>query len=275
MDLNITTPHPDISDHSRWRLQLTVGDGGVRANFYDAAAGRLFTYLEKSWRGDPADSLRKIEDAIYEDPAILDDYTTGILIRPSRMIFVPDSRLGAESTEEDAGELLSLVDASDALDVWSESLGCGFTAVFSTPAGVRDFLSRTFPTEDVHLALRPMLGHVLLKERGPGRKMWVHLDAGTLDVVAAADGFPVLINTREYQEAADAAYYIVHALRAIGFDAAGTDVRLSGREELRKELMPMLRRHMDCVSAALLPTCINQAIAQGASLCGALNTIAP
>ena len=274
MDLNITTPHPDISDHSRWRLQLTVGDGGVRANFYDAAAGRLFTYLEKSWRGDPADSLRKIEDAIYEDPAILDDYTTGILIRPSRMIFVPDSRLGAESVEEDAEALLSLVDASDARDVWTEPLGCGFTAVFSTPAGVRDFLSRTFPTEDVHLALLPMLGHVLFKERGPGRKMWVHLDTGTLDVVAAADGLPVLINTREYHEAADAAYYIVHALRAIGFDAAGTDVRLSGREELRKELMPMLRRHMDSVSAALLPTCINQAIAQGASLCETLNTIA-
>lgn len=274
MDLNITTPHPDISDHSRWRLQLTVGDGGVRANFYDAAAGRLFTYLEKSWRCDPADSLRKIEDAIYEDPAILDDYTTGILIRPSRMIFVPESRLGVESADEDADALLSLVDASGSRDVWTEPLGCGLTAIFSTPAGVRDFLSRTFPTEDVRLALRPMLDHVLFKEGEPGRRMWVHLDSGTLDVVAADGGCPVLINTREYHETADAAYYIVHALRAIGFDAAGADVRLCGREDVRKELMPMLRRHIDSVSAALLPTCINHAIAQGASLCEALKTIA-
>lgn len=274
MNLDVTTPHPDISDHSRWRLQLTVGAGGVRANFYDAAAARMFTYMDKSWGGDPADSLRKIEDAIYEDPVILDDYTTSILVRPVRMIFVPDARLGADTAAEDAEALLSQVDATEAKDVWIEPQGHGLTAIFSTPAGVRDFLSRTFPTEDVHLALRPMLGHVLLRENDPGRKMWVHLDAGTLDVVAVSDGRPVLVNTREYVEAADAAYYIVYALGAIGFDAARTDLRLSGREDLRRELMPMLRRHIDSVSGALLPTTVNHAIAGGASLCEVLSTIA-
>lgn len=274
MNPNTTTPHPDISDHSRWRLRLTVGPCGVRANFHDAVAGRLFTYMDRIWTGDPADSLRKIEDAIYEDPVILDDYTTSILVRPVRMIFVPDSRLGADSAAEDAEALISQVDATEAKDVWIEPLGRGLTAIFSTPAGVRDFLARTFPTEDVHLALRPMLSHVLLRENDPGRKMWVHLDAGTLDVVAVSDGRPVLINTREYSEAADAAYYIVYALGAIGFDPATTDVRLSGCEDVRRELMPMLRRHIDCVSGALLPTAVNHAIAGGASLCEALGTTA-
>ncbi len=262
---------PDISDHARWRLQLTVGDHGVRANFYDPAARRIHLYLEKSWRCDPADALRKIEDAVYDDPVVVDDYTTCILVRPGAMVFVPRDSL-PEDAEAHAEELLSLLDATENKDVWIEPATQELTALFTTPGGTRDFLARTFPTEDVHAALLPMLSHVIASFEPHGEKVWVHIDADTLDIVALRNGAPSLINTREYEDAADAAYYIVYALRAIEF-APGCEVRVSGNETVRRELLPMLRRHLEFVSNALLPTHIRQALAAGISLCETIKMI--
>lgn len=257
---------PDISDRSHWRLSLTVGDSCVRAIFRDDAAHRVVCYSSRTWQGDPAESLSKIVDAIYEDPVILDDYTTTILVRPTRMLFVP-ATTPADDIEANAAELISLVDAADNKDVWTEPLLPGVLAVWSTPAEVRDFLLRTFPTEDVHIALLPL---VRLMADTRGEVAIVHLDNTTLDIVVMRDGVPLLINTREYGEPADAAYYIVYALQAIGVSTATAEVRVSGRREVRAQLMPMLRRHLGFVTNALLPTPVKNAVAEGVSLVEAL-----
>lgn len=267
--MNTQNNIPDISDHERWRLQLTVGPGGVRANYFDAQARRAVQYLDKPLAVDPADALRSIEDIIYDDPALLDDYDTSILIRPTALIFVPTAQIGEE---EEAGELLSQVDPTEGKDVWIEPVTDEYTAIYSTPGGVRDFLVRSFPTEDVHLALSALLEHVASTGTGD-RKAWVHLDARTLDIVVFAGGRPVLVNTREYGEAADAAYYIVQSLRALGLDDGKTELQLSGNEQTRRELLPMLREHLDYVSTALLPSPAKQALAAGISLCEAVKML--
>lgn len=270
MAANNPTP-PDITDHTRWHLQLTVGHSCVRANFYDVVSPHAYLHTAAHWQGDPADSLRRIEDTVYDNPAIVDDYTTSILIRPVQMLFVPAESLDTGS-EEQAAELADMMDAAENKDVWLEEALPGIMAVYTTPAGLRDFLMRTFPTEDVRLALLPMIRHVASWGSDGGEKVWVHLDADTLDIVAMSGGRPLLINTREYRGVADAAYYIVSVVRTLGLSTVRTEVRLSGAEDLRRELLPMLRRHLGFVSNALLPATVKQSIASGLSLSEALIT---
>lgn len=270
MPVNSNT-FPDISDHQRWQLQLTAGHNGVRANYFDVISPRAFVHTDQHWRCDPADALRKIEDTIYDNPDIVDDYTTCILVRPVQMVFLPADSLPPDADEE-ARELADLVDACENKDVWSEELLPGIRAVYTTPGGVRDFLTRTFPTEDVQLALRPMARHVAAWGADGAEKVWVHLDADTLDIIAMAGGKPVIINTREYHGAADAAYYVVSVVRTLGLSASRAEVRLSGEESVRRELLPMLRRHLGFVSNALLPAPVKQALSAGLSLSEALLT---
>jgi len=260
---------PDISDHARWRLLLTVGESCVRAVFHDQAAKRQLLYLDRNWHCDPADALGRIEDAIYEDPAILDDYITGILVRPTRMILVPSAEIDP-GDEEAAADMLSLLDLSENKDVWIEPVEASLTAVFSTPAGVKDFLLRSFPTEDVHFALRPMLAYLLSGQTPVAERVWVHFDERTLDIVAMAGGMPVLVNTRAYNDPADAAYYIIMAMRALSLSESDAEVMLSGSAVVRREIMPVLRKYLGFVANGILPIHVKRALEQGLSLTEAL-----
>lgn len=72
----------DFSDHAVWRLLLTVGMKELQAVFYDTVRKRFVPYSSRVWQCDAADVLKNIEDAVYEDSLLLDDYDTSILIRP-------------------------------------------------------------------------------------------------------------------------------------------------------------------------------------------------
>lgn len=267
MDMQFSN-NPDFSDHSRFRLQITVGHSGVRANFFDPKARAMFPYMDKNWHCDPIDALKKIEDAFYEDTILLDDYDTRILIRPNYMLFRPADSLDADD-DDAANSLISTLDAAEEKDVWTENCG-DITAVFSTPAGLRDFLHRSFLTENVKPAILPLLNARRSATDTTGKKIFVHLDAQTLDIVATDNGAPALINTRAYTDAPDAAYYIIYSLTALGFDPSRTEIMLSGPSPLRRELLPMLRRHAGHVTNALLPLYIKQALEKGVSLSEAL-----
>lgn len=259
----------DFSDHSVWQLLLTVGMRELHAAFYDRNSGRFADYSRRRWECESADTLKCIEDAVYEDPLLLDDYDVSILIRPAMTLTVAPEDYPEEDSQK-MHDALSLADATERKDVWREPLGEAL-ALYSTPEGVRDFLSRTFLTERVSHALRPIVDYFTLRARTEGgERMWVHLEPGRLDVVAFRNGRLLLANTWSFATAADAAYYLLYAWRALGLDAAQGEMSVSGDKALRDEAVPMLRRYINYVRLTMYPASLAAPLREGISLCEAL-----
>ena len=258
----------DFSDHSAWRLLLTVCMDQLRATMFNSETRRAVPYMVKRWSPQPSQVLKSLEDAVYDDPLIVDDYRTAVLVRPSRLLVVPAARCG---DEDDAARMLAEVEPARDPDVWMEPVTDSVTALYTTPEGVRGFLDRTFATQDMHLALLPLLHHFGPKAAAEGGdRMWVDLHDGALDVVAYRDGGLLLANTWAFETAPDAAYYIVYAWQALGLDTENGELHVSGAEATRRELMPMLRRYVKFATMTVLPSAVSAMLKQGLSLAEAL-----
>lgn len=255
----------DFSDHKIWQLLLTVGVDRLDALFYDRQCRVFEPFMHRTWGCDPAEALSKIQDAVYEAPTLLDDYDTKILLRPTATLLVPPEMVDPDDTEANA-RALDAVDASEHKDVWCEPLGEAM-ALYSTPDGVRDFLSRSFLTEDVHHVLCPMVAHFAATATAQGgHKMWVHVGEDLLDAVAWKDGRLVLGASWHFKGAADAAYYIMLAWNTLSLDPAQGQLQVSGTEDTRRELLPMLRRHINYVSLTLVSQTVASSLRQGVGL---------
>lgn len=255
----------DFSDHNIWRLLLTVGYTGIEALFFDSVRHTFVPYMRREWECAPADLLGRIEDAVYEDPVLLDDYRSYILIRPAATLLVPPHLVDPDDRDGNA-KALDAVDAAVNKDVWCEPLGEA-VALYSTPCGVKDFLSRSFLTEDVHHVLVPMVEHFTPKAKDEGgEKMWVHVGRNMLDAVVFRDGRLLHAGSWKYAEPADAAYFILFALRALGVDASRCEVRLSGEEAAFGELLPMLRQHISYVGLTVTSSVVGAALRAGVGM---------
>lgn len=264
----------DFSDHNIWRLLLTVGVRGLEAAFYNRKTRACVPYISRTWECPDADVLKRIEDAVYDDALLPDDYDTTILLRPKATLLVPPELVDTDDIDS-IREALDAVDASDSKDVWYEDMGEAL-ALYSTPDGVKGFLGRTFLTEDVHHLLHPFVEHFRVKASNEGgEKMWVHLGENYVDMAAFRDGRLLQATSWYCSPGADAAYFLLFAWRTLGLDPTQGEMNISGKEEYRREVMTLLRRHINYVSLTVNSTNVSEALATGISMSGALSLLHP
>lgn len=263
---------PDYSDHSVWRLLLTVGMRGVEAVFHNVKTQVCVPYLTREWECADPDVLKHVEDTVYDDPLLPDDYDTSIFVRPRATLLVPPDMTDAE----DVGSLdrvLSVLDGAERKDIWCEPAGEAMV-LYSTPAGVRGFLGRTFLTEDVHHAIVPLVSRFTPKASAEGgEKMWVHLHPAGVDMVAFRDGRLLHAGCWTCLPGMDAVYYVLFAWRSLEFDPSRGELMVSGKEELRREVMTTLRRHINYVSLTVTSSAVSDALSRGVSLSAALTAL--
>lgn len=263
---------PDFSDHSAWRLLLTVDVRGLEAVFHNVRTRACVPYMSRRWECPEPDVLRHIEDAVYDDQLLTDDYDTSILVRPRATLLVPPDFVDVDDTDA-VSEVMTAVDGSDRKDVWGEPLGEA-VVLYSLPAGIRGFLGRTFLTEDVHHVMVPYVSHFAPKAAAEGgEKMWVHLHEHGVDMAAFRDGRLLHAGCWTCAPGPDAAYYILFAWRALGLDPDRGELKLSGKETLRREVMTSLRRHISYVSLVVTSSAMSEALARGVGMSEALTAL--
>ncbi|MCM1319359.1 MAG: DUF3822 family protein [Muribaculaceae bacterium] len=260
--MNVKT---DFSDHDVWRLLLTVGMRGLEAVFYNRNTHEFVPYLQRNWECSEADVVKNIEDTIYDDPLLPDGYDASILLRPKATIIVPKELCDPEDTSS-LQAALEVVDAAEQKDVWYDPLQNEAALIFSTPRGLQGFLSRTYLTEDIHHVLTPMVNKcrkTALSE--PGEKMWVHISDNVIDVAAFRDGKLIHAGSWYCTAEADIVYHILFAWHALKFDATQGELRISGTEELRRQVLSLLRKHINYVSLCVTSQAVNKAVNDGVS----------
>lgn len=263
------SPMPDFSDRTLWRLILTVGMCGLEATFLNVKTHVCVPYLRRAWECPAPDVLENLEDAVYDDPLLPDDYNVSILISPRSTLLVPPESVDPEA-RPDIARVLDAVDASETKEVWTEPMGEAL-ALCSLPKGIRGFLNRTFPTEDVRHLMAPIVEHFAPVARSEGgEKMWAHLHEGGVDMAAWRDGRLLHAGTWACKPGADAAYYLLFAWRALRLDSAQGELRVSGTELMRREVMTMLRHHINYVGLTVTDSATAVALSRGVALSQAL-----
>ncbi len=256
-----TTPAADFS-----QLIVCAGPYNLEATLTDTAQRVWHQLVARSWRCEPCQALRRLEDTIYESPALFRDIHTTLLVRPTVTTLVPSALL--EDDENEAAQaIMKQFDPTTDTEVRIQKVDQATSLLYSTPAGTHDFLSRSFPSEKITHALTPLINYfAATAAREGGERVWVDIRPGILDIVAMRRGSLILANSFNFREATDAAYYLVYTWRTLGIDNSEGELYICGEEATRREVTDLLRRHINYVAMPRLATPIKAALAQNISL---------
>ncbi len=214
-----------ISQSELWRLVLMLDEGALHVALYPPVARE-----EIIWRTFPLDSaapdrLRALEDIIYDNPLLLNDFRrVDCIIDSPNHVLVPELTepelfpllMSATGTAEDPEETVAFPVAENALLL--QELEPDTTA----------FLRRTFFNIQFH-ARTPVLARYLISHSGglkPSRAI-VLMGDNRLTFMAIRDNRLLAANNFKFRSRTDAAYYVLSAMNSVGFDPADQNVDLA------------------------------------------------
>lgn len=215
----------DYADTGQWRLIVRIFSTGMSAYLEnclheDVEPQELFSSV---WGNGAEDVLRQIENAVYDHPRVLDDFSARIIVYDPRTLFMPTELLteteGAEETY-----YTSLYETSES-DIMCETDG-DITAAFSLVAGLKGFLSRTFPGARIGCNL---MGEVArLRKTGEGVRMHVACRTGEADFIFLDGKGLVSASTHVLTGDTDVAYHLFNIIDVYGYDPADVAVTTEG-----------------------------------------------
>lgn len=190
--------------------------------------------------------LSHIENAVYDNPSLLEDQRVRVLIDTDQLLLFPpdtDHQLICQAMER--------VYATRREDVFISEDDHVITA-FTLCAGLKPFLARTFAGAMVECVL-DVLRREFSGRRGASVQVYADLNDGHLTLLAFRDRHLVHGSVHPYREPADAAYFIYALWRQLGLNADQGEINVSGNKSHRSELMTILRRRLNYVMLTLLP----------------------
>ena len=134
----------DFADTGQWRLRLNIGFKGLEAFLENTLHAEIEPQklCAVAWEENPETLKKNLEEAVYNNPRLLDDFATKIVLYDLRTLLIPK-----DIAEESAGaeeDLYNEIYKAEETDVMTDSAG-DVTAVWCPGPGVKSFLMRTFP----------------------------------------------------------------------------------------------------------------------------------
>lgn len=229
-DINHPGAAADRTDTGQWRLEARISRTGITAVLHaiDRPGVAPRVLLDTSWPDEGSDLLSRIENAVYDHPQVLDDYSALIVVDTPLVTWVPadvayDDHRRAEAYTEvyggDPEEVMADEDDSRSRPV----------ALYTLVPGLKGFLGRTFPGARIRCA-QAMGVRRLAAECPEGDCAAALIRDGATDVVVLRDGHLLCAATRPPMPPSDIAYHLLYAATTVGIDPATAPVRLDGPE---------------------------------------------
>lgn len=214
----------DFADTGQWRLLLRIGCRGLEAFLENT----LHTEIEPqplctvSWEQNK-DMLRKnIEEAVYGNPRLLDDFATRIVVFDPRTLFIPTC-IAEESAgaEEDIYQKVFTAEPSDIMTDCDKDI----TAVWSLAPGVKSFLMRTFPGARITCNLMNKVR--TLRKNNEGLRLFAFGRHGETDIILLEGNNLISASTHEWSHTDDIAYLTLNLLDVYGYKLADCSIELT------------------------------------------------
>lgn len=231
-EINKYNSRADYMDNGQWHLAVDISSHGVGAWLVpDECLGRPPKQLvRESWQPAEEGLLRRIEDVVYDNPTILDDFSADIIVESERQLWLPASLY---PSDEDCAETYTEVYGGDVFEVMINETGKEKNAFTLTP-GLKSFMQRSFP------GARIWSQQTILKEAAmtPHESFKCLLDIREeyADFVLLDRGELLSASSHPWKTVNDIAYTLVNILQTYGAGLNDTDLVCSGLREARQVL---------------------------------------
>ena len=209
--------YSDLTDTGQWHLAVDISKHGFGAWLLpDASLGRGPRVLvRQDWQPTEEGLLGRIEDIVYDNPTVLDDYSADIIVESDRQLWLPASLFPAD---DDCAEAYVSIYGGDILDVMVNDLGKEKCAFMLTP-GLKSFMQRSFP------GARIWSQQSLLKEAATkphdSFKSLIDIRETTFDTILLSRGELMCASTHLWKTETDIAYVLLNTLQT--YEAHSTE----------------------------------------------------
>ena len=231
-------------DTGQWHLAVDISKFGFGAWLLpDASLGRdPRVIIRQQWQPSEEGLLSRIEDAVYDNPTVLDDYSADIVVESDRQLWLPASLY---PSDEDCADAYISIYGGDMLDVMVNDLGKEKCAFMLTP-GLKAFMQRSFS------GARIWSQQALLKDTSSQPhedfKCMVDIREAAVDIVLLLRGELLCASTHLWKSEAEIAYVLLNILQTFDAPASDAEVILSGRREARQHLGKVLSPYFKSLS---------------------------
>lgn len=238
------------SDPRRFNLILTLDANKVQGWFveYGSASATPTPVISVPFVPEADKTLSLIENAIYDNPILLEDYDCRILI-PSTQLLVYPQEAPAEFINHSMNRFYHCAPE----DIFLNRMG-NATMAFTLCPGLKSFLSRTFAGVTPWHPLYPLWQWFAEDNSAPGQiRVYADIEPSQIYLLAF-NGLNMLhASAHPVASTEDAAYFIFALWKHLGLNSDAGQLNISGNSESRKELTTLLRRHLNYVAPSLLP----------------------
>lgn len=260
---NYTGSRADLPDNGQWHLAVDISLTGFHAwlvpdDILDRSPRPLASV---AWSVDSSSLLERIENAVYDNPEVLDDYSADIVLECERTLWLPADEY---SDDEDCAEAYVSVYGGDTLDVVINDLGREKVA-FSLAPGLKSFMERSFPGARIW----SQLSLLRLAAASPHDSFKCLLDIrnGEADFILSCRGMLYSASTHPWKSVSDIVYALFAILHTYGADPKDTELVLSGLREPKQTLaseteglLKIISRKNHDLDGKSIPTGISLAI---------------
>lgn len=228
----------DYADTGQWRLILKVRATGISAHIENTIHTDLEPQLlfSSDWEADADNLLGNIENAVYDHPRVLEDFSARIIVYDPHTLFMPTEI--AEQEEGSEENVYTTVYENDPDDVIVD-VDKDLTAVHCLAKGLKGFISRTFPGAKVESNLMNKVRTLRINNKG--KRMYAELREKEADYVLLDDDGLLSASTHLVNCAADAAYHAFNILDVYGLPLRETPIDVSGDGD-SDELKEIIRK---------------------------------
>lgn len=241
----------DLADTGLWRMIVNISASSVQAwlkNLADKEMPPVQLFSSRFADDDAAAVLPNIENAVYDNPRVLDDFSADIIIETEKTLWFPN-----DIAEEDAAvsSLFNQVYTADADDVFRDEFS-DCTALYFLCPGLKAFIQRTFPGSRIH-SHQGVVFNRYLRETDEGPAIYVDIHERLTSFLAFNDNSLLYALSRSSLSDNEIVYTIFNAIQTYSLPAPQTHIFLAGDKQRRMNISSMLRQSVGIVMPASLP----------------------
>lgn len=244
-----------ITNPNDWTLFLLVESGSI--SYLLSSAGQVPIVGEIELSGiDETGKLKALENAVYDNSFLLDDYRRVTVIMRSRLFTILPPQY-SEFTDRacEAHRSASVTTGNYIAATFYDK--ANVTITWEAEKGVVNFLQRTFNTPPVYHHLHPIIGYCreLNRTAQAGRLYLNFHTPEMMDIVAFGNNDKLLMaNTISPRSTADAAYFALAAWKSCGLNTNDdNELVILGKNESGAAVSQVVRDYISRVVPAMPP----------------------
>lgn len=217
-----------FTDAGDWKLLITISAEGMNAYMKskDNTRREIMPLFSRTWNVEEKDILKEIENTVYDNPRILDDFSTELIINTPQSLWLPSVIIEEDDSLDKYFNCVYDCDEEDIMTDSEEEITNGYFLV----SGLNSFIRRTLPGCKVYSHLTVLKDYFKAIAKRDSH-IFVNINAETAEIIAFDNGKLISGAVHEWKAPADIAYNLYLLIDAYGLDQKEIKIGVMSADE--------------------------------------------